>query len=538
MPTTVNGIGTSYVGKRNRQVRSGVCRSCGRNARLESYDTRLWFVVIFVPVFPLGRKRIIDQCSVCRRHFVAQKDQYEVSRQLGISAARDNYRQNPSPATALQVHGTLLGFHDHTGAAEFRNEVLERFPDDAELNAGLASHLEQVGQFDEAARLYQRAFELCPDLPQARVPVARQLMRAGKLDEARDLLQFLMARGSAKLYSLAPLEELAQRYQKSRRHVDALKLCQHIVSELPAVGQDHRFRKFVRASEKFSPSPESILPELKGGWLGLFNFKNPAYTGRQRFVAFAAVALLLLAIGLIVNNEHRRQHRTLHVFNAFAQPARVQIDGAETSVEPGQIQIPISEGHHQAKITGPIEQQVDFDVEAGYFAHWFKDPVWVLNIGGAAILSDSTIVYAVNPQPGTRRLIIGEPFTYRAHVDYAFVAPPPNLQIEGHAQQVTKTHLDWLREDPSVVFSALAPRRQTWPSRSPKASSRPIRTMHSSWSITLSWEPTAAKTTGLRSSSRPGARAGRSSWNGIAVTRTCCSAAGGRRKSSRNTTRY
>jgi tetratricopeptide (TPR) repeat protein len=190
----------------------------------------------------------------------------------------------------------------------------------------------------------------------------------------------------------------------------------------------------------------------------LFNFKNPAYTSRQRFVAFAAVALLLLGIGLAVNNEHRRQHRTLHVFNAFAQPAKVQIDGVETSVEPGQMQVPISEGHHQAKITGPIEQQIDFDVESGYFARWFKDPVWVLNIGGAAILNDSTIIYAVNPPPAAQRLIVGEPFTYRPHVDYVFVAPPPRLQIEGHAQQVTKTHLDWLHQEPSAAFSLLAPK--------------------------------------------------------------------------------
>ena len=59
MPTTVNGIGTHYYGKSNTAVRNGRCNSCGRICQLTSYDTRLWFVVVFVPLIPLGRKRVI-----------------------------------------------------------------------------------------------------------------------------------------------------------------------------------------------------------------------------------------------------------------------------------------------------------------------------------------------------------------------------------------------------------------------------------------------------------------------------------------------
>ena len=456
MPSTVNGIGTSYVGRRNRQVRSGVCRSCRRSGALESYDTRLWFVVIFVPVIPLGRKRIIDQCPFCRRHYVASKDQYEVSRQLNISAARDEYREQPSPQTALAVHVTMLGFHDYTGAEAFRHEVLERFPKNAELNAALASHLEQVAQYDEAVKLYQSAFELRPDLPQARIPIARQRMRAGDLDEARKLLEFLLARGAAQMYSLAPLEDLAHCYQKARRHADALKLCEHIVAELPAVAQDHRFRKFVRASEKYSPSPTSILPERKGGWLGLFNFKNPAYTSRQRFAAFAVVILALVVIGLAVNNDYRRRNRVLHLINEFAQAANVEIDGAAQTIPPGQSQMTIGEGQHHAKISGPLQEELDFDVEADYFGRWFKQPAWVLNVGGAATLSESTIVYARNPRPSTPRLIVGEKFTFRPNIDYVFVAPPASLQLDSRTQEVTKTHLEWVREEPSSVFQQIS----------------------------------------------------------------------------------
>ena len=48
MPSTVNGIGTHYYGKKNRSVRQGVCNACHRQVQLESYDTRLFFVFVFI----------------------------------------------------------------------------------------------------------------------------------------------------------------------------------------------------------------------------------------------------------------------------------------------------------------------------------------------------------------------------------------------------------------------------------------------------------------------------------------------------------
>ena len=156
MPTTYNGIGTHYYGKKNRTGRTAACRSCGRVANLESYDTRLWFVIVFIPVIPLGRKRVIDACPNCTRHFVANAEDYEQARQLQVSAAQDQFRRDPSPQAALQVHAMLLGFHETEQAAAFRRTARERFPADAELMAGPAAQLEHVSlypvRFSSAAR--------------------------------------------------------------------------------------------------------------------------------------------------------------------------------------------------------------------------------------------------------------------------------------------------------------------------------------------------------------------------------------------------
>src|SRR5258705_10681452 len=111
MPTTYNGIGTHYYGKKNVTKRPGPCPHCGRAVELVSYDTRLWFVVVFIPLIPLGRKRIVDKCPSCTRHFAVDADKWETSKQLEVSGAEDKFRASPTPENAIAVHQQLVNSH-------------------------------------------------------------------------------------------------------------------------------------------------------------------------------------------------------------------------------------------------------------------------------------------------------------------------------------------------------------------------------------------------------------------------------------------
>ncbi|MGC8642876.1 MAG: tetratricopeptide repeat protein [Isosphaeraceae bacterium] len=250
MPTTYNGIGTHYYGKKNLSVRTAACHSCRRVANLESYDTRLWFVVVFIPLIPLGRKRILDKCPLCTRHFAVDADSFEQSRQLEISGSMEQYRRAPTPESALQAHAQLLGFRDFEQAAEFRQTILGQFPGHAVLRAGLASQLDQFAVHGEGAKLFEEALTLQPDLPEARVGVARRKMAAGELDEARKLLDFLEIPGAGRDDSLEPLDVLAASYQRKGRREEALSLARHLLSELPDLGSAMPFARSWRNQRK------------------------------------------------------------------------------------------------------------------------------------------------------------------------------------------------------------------------------------------------------------------------------------------------
>ena len=196
MPSTVNGIGTHYYGKKNVQKRAATCPHCGGQVELASYDTRLWAVIFFIPIFPLGRKRIIDYCPACTRHYVVEADKWETSKQLEVSGAEEKFRTSQLPEDAMALHQQLMNFHQLDQAAEFRKTMREKFADNAKVHVYLGASLEHFGKLDESAEMFQRALDLRPDLPEARVGVAHSCVRAGKLDEARKLLDHLEKPGA------------------------------------------------------------------------------------------------------------------------------------------------------------------------------------------------------------------------------------------------------------------------------------------------------------------------------------------------------
>ncbi|WP_165235315.1 tetratricopeptide repeat protein [Aquisphaera insulae] len=456
MPTTVNGIGTQYYGRRNLSQRNGVCQSCRQYGSLVSYDTRLWFVVIFIPIIPLGRKRIMDECSRCRRHFVADADKYEANKQLQISGSLDEYRRSPSPENALQTHAGLLAFRDFDQAEHFRQAASAKFPEHAALHAGLADQLEQFAGYHEATPFYEKALAIDPDLYAARVGVARRRMVEGKLDEARELLDFLEVPGAGQQHSLGPLDILAGNYQRAGRHEEALELASHLLSELPDVGQQYTFRAFVKKSEKALGAEESILPPVEGAVRGLFRGTDSPHPGWVRTLFWTGVVSGLILAGLFASSEFIRRNRTIHIVNATGKAVQVRLDDAPpTTVDAGLGKLTAAEGRHRVEISGPVHETVDLDMAAGFFDRFLSKPAWVINPGSQAVLDDMTVHYAANPQPNEHRLVAGESVTAIPHVDYLFEDPPNKMRVKGRNTVINKRALNWVQAPAAELFEML-----------------------------------------------------------------------------------
>ena len=455
MPTTVNGVGTHYYGKREVASRMGSCQHCGAQAKLESYTTRLWFVIVFIPIIPLKRVRLIDYCPRCQRHWVANPEQYEMSRQLAVSGAMEKYREQPSVEAALIVHAQLLSFHMHPEADKFREAVVEQYVDSAELRAGLGSHLDQTGRWMEATALYEQSFERKPDLPEVRNSLAWRRMNENKLDEAFELLDFLRQPGAGLTFNLGPLETLAKSYQKVGNHERVLEICEHLLREAPAAGEQHAFRKLITTSEKSLHRSPSLLPEKSFSIRGLFDSKSGQHAPWVRWAALGSVAAFLFAVGMAGLNEYRRTHRALHVVNAFAQPVGVSIDGGPAISVTQRTPIPLSEGKHRISLTGPVTKQEEIVLQSGYWSRWTYSPAWVFNVEKVALVSAATVRYSANPEPAQQTWLNDAELNFVPHVDYLFEPPPETMRVEGKNATVTKIHVGVTLLPPTSTYFGL-----------------------------------------------------------------------------------
>jgi len=457
MPITYNGIGTHYYGKSNLEIRPGQCRSCNRHVQLQSYDTRLWFVIVFIPIIPLGRKRILDSCPSCRRHYVSDLHKWETARQLEVSGAMDKFQSSPTPENAIAVHQQMLGFHQVTEATQFEKTMLAQFPDSAKIYAYLGSAQDHIGRRDQAAESYKRALELRPDLPEARIGMARAHIREGRLDDARKLLDFLEKPGSAQLYSLEVLETLAYAYQNRSQHREALELFGRLLEEFPKLGEHPGFRKKVKESEKALKPERSILPKLGFSLKRILETSGrggrPIASVRGLLMLGAVVALVILGFG--ISNEYIRHHRKIYLINGYDTPATVSIaDAGEVKSFKGVRELVLPEGRFHAVISGPVQEEVNFEVRDEYFNRWFGDAQWVINVGGGALLQLTTATYSQNAGPVDISFRVGQTFEHFPNVTHVFKKLPESVPVSSGGSR-TLVELEVFSGDATDVFAYL-----------------------------------------------------------------------------------
>ncbi len=140
-------------------------------------------------------------------------------------------------------------------------------------------------------------------------------------------------------------------------------------------------------------------------------------------LVFGALILMAVAAAMVIGNEYVRRHREVYLLNAFPEMARVRIDdGEETRVGRDYVVLQLAEGKHRAKVSGPISQEFDFSLDASsYDNRWFGHQVWVLNVGGEAILLEKHVRYTrQKADKPVVRWHYGEVFSTYAGIDKPF----------------------------------------------------------------------------------------------------------------------
>lgn len=440
MPTTINGIGTHYYGKKNLKTREGVCEQCGQEATLSSYDTRLFVVFVFIPVLPLGKKRIIDACSRCSRHGAVPLDTYHEMRTSTLEELAAAHRADVRDAAgAVRYNAALLEFGEEENGRRHLVELLRIFDSDASVLYYGAVVAEREGRRDEATRLFARAYELDPDDPAIRHAKIIQSIEDGDLATARGLVE----KSTPEERDPSALFLLARSYQDRSEHQNALDIFRLLLSDVPELAQNKDVRQAIAASETtIASGGQSLLPPRGRPW--------------GQIGGWAAATTILIAFA-VATEWYARNHFPLHIVNAFPGELILTLDGGEELVfeGAGRREVEIPEGAHRAEVVSPFHETIDFEIRRSFSDRYFGDLVGVLNPGGLALLLWEETLYSEHPVDSYEpelRADGGERFRLYRDIDYPFKEFPDELTLDSSSDQVTKRRLSVAELDPPMAF--------------------------------------------------------------------------------------
>lgn len=440
MPVRINGIGTGYAGRANVHRKRGVCPHCGKAVDLLSYDTRLVFTVLFVPVLPLGKRRILDQCPACTKHRAVSSKEWDAARAASLAEVTAAFEANPSnPDAARKALGAAAGFQDERLLASFGPTIRDLHDDDAAVLKLLGAVYEEFSRPAEAEDAYRAAVAASED-DEGRGLLATLLTRRGNPAEAE-----AFARRSAKIEP-GTLWQLVLGYQATGDHSRAIAILDEIATLSPADAKSRDWGRLRKQSERRLASGQPYRHAQ-------LEFANSA---TARGVPGYAVALLLpVVVGLVFGGFAIASHLAsksapIYLVNGLDRPYTVSVGGKTIELPPGQpVETRVPEG--EVRVDAPdlplpeAERSVVRRIERDFWERLFVESADVFNPDRVAVIAREHAEYVEVPDPNAPGIPanyhVGEPYYRFPETDYLF---------EEFPEEVT------LRDRKSIVKSRLA----------------------------------------------------------------------------------
>lgn len=442
MPHTVNGIGTWYYGKSNVHTEVGLCPHCNHVSELKSYDTNLYFVVIYIPLIPLGRKRVLCECSHCRKHQVMKLDEWNKTRTEAIQAQSKLAREKPGDEeTLIKLLETLVSFQAKAPLLQLVSTLETQSA--ASWSDKLYNHLgdscEVFHMFHEAEKAYRKSLELNSS-EETRRSLARVLIKQKKSEEAGPLLKSILTKPLKD--QLGMLYFLVYGLQAEGKHKQALSVLHDIEKTFPECSNEKEYKSLVKTSSKHLSDGKRIVSPI---------LRNPS-TGKEssssyvRWIGPAVVfGILLLYFGIAL---YKGLYVPIQLINGTRYDYSITLNGNPIRLQASSRQlIHIRDGAAQIESGDDILAIKPFNVSihTSFFSRPFVAQKYVINPDQSAILIQEQAEYSEHPDPNAPplpyQIYFGKTFYDFHDVDYFFKKFPDEVSLKSHEAKVIKSGL-------------------------------------------------------------------------------------------------
>ncbi|HMC90205.1 MAG TPA: hypothetical protein VKI17_11685, partial [Gemmataceae bacterium] len=441
MPTVHNGIGTWYYGKqRIHRFKSG-CSFCKRVVELESYDTTLYFVVFFVPIIPLGRKRVLEQCPACQRHRVTKLHHWEANKERDIARLLELLEKDPDNRdNIIAALGLAVSYQDEGLFDKLASHLAGHRQDDAGIQAQLGAAYNYFARRQEAEAAYRASLAVKDD-PAVREQLALTLLKEGRPQDAEPYLRHILDQKLKEDAGMIFL--LVEGYQSQGMHGEALALMDRRDAAFPEFAHSKDYQKQRSISEKYQNTDKRIASAFLSE-SGKTGYREGGMGARVARLIGPAI-ILGLACWYLGAAFWIGQNRKVFFVNGANRPYTVAINGQEHQLAPGvATPIRVAEGDIALESRDPRApfDPVQCRIETPFFSRPFARRTFVINPDRLAFIIWQQAVYAVTPvEPEEKpRVYVGEPLYRFEAINYEFEELPAQLDL-GRSKTLTKTRI-------------------------------------------------------------------------------------------------
>ncbi|GJM24882.1 MAG: hypothetical protein DHS20C16_12970 [Phycisphaerae bacterium] len=454
MPHVVNGIGTWYWGKSDIHGVKGICEACGRSGELLSYDTRTFIVVFFVPIIPLGRKRILEQCPSCKRHNVVKYKVWQQMKNVGLPAAIEAFRASPHDREkAMESIQISVGCQDAQALDEVTAIAAPSFANDAEMQGTIGEAHAYFSKYEQAEEAFRLSLAAQEDAD-VRNALSRNLLFQSRPDEAWELIAHDLKESSDMRGGLALL--IAESYQTWGMHDAAQTVLDATIAALPNLESDKGYKRLRKSATKHQGTDKKLKPKLLAPPKNV-NSKTRNWSGAVPIAIAAVVVLGVIGIFCYASWD-AAAHREVHLVNGLTIPYRVLINGDQRNLRPmSRTVVEVPEGDINVSIpdeTVSIPGQT-ITIRSSFFTRLFDDNVHVINPDQTAIILWEETEYSQRSDPDAEYLYTyhcGEFFQTYTDVDYPFKEFPDTISMKS-GTSIRKSKVEFLQD--VAVSSAL-----------------------------------------------------------------------------------
>lgn len=399
MPITYNGIGTKYYGKKNEHEHQGTCEFCNKYTTLRSYDTTKFFVFVYIPILPLGGKRVINECAICRRHRVVKLSEWEKMKREASEEIYNSWIQEPNDIEkARKLFESIIFFRNVELLNSLESDIRNNCMNNPEILKfwGEAHHF--LNQFGEAERAFEASLSLKEDI-EVKEELAAVLAKNLKPDRARNLITHIFdSANDSKLYYVLLLIES---YQFIGDHSSALEIIDKTEEVFPGMKNDKSLKKYRKKSEKNYNTGKRVKGDLISG-----KSDKEKETSNYSFVIPKISALLLPIILILfyaIISFFMGLNRSVYVVNGLDTSYSIELNGEKVKLSPMSVEkIKVPEGTTKVNI-------VESDIVSGEFEFEINTPFWkrplmrnlyILNPDKAAVLLWEETLYVADDYKG------------------------------------------------------------------------------------------------------------------------------------------